>query len=415
MAGSGGHFGGEQAHDQAVLVGRPHRSIPPQERSAGAFLTAERQRPIDEAFAEPFEPDRHFDELASELRRDAVDHAAGDDGLADGAVGTPARPVGAEIGNSGCEKVIRVHQPARRTDDAMPVGVRVIGEGDVEFVLQRDQPLHRIGRRTVHPDIAVPVHRHETECRIDGVVHDRCVNPVTLDQRLPILNSSAAERIDPDAHTRRADRFEIDDIGQIGNIRRDIIMGMNARRFPGAFIRNARNTIEFVFEKRVGGFPDPSGHVDICRSAVGGIVFEAAFVRRIVRGADDNAVGKARGPAAIVGKDRVRDHRGRGIAVVLVDHRLDAICCQNFNRGGECRFRQSMGVHAKKERPADAGLAAVKADGLGNRPDMRLVERRGEGRTTVPRRAERDALRGDCGIGRQREIGGHQPRDVDQE
>ena len=167
--------------------------------------------------------------------------------------------------------------------------------------LQRDQPRHRIGRRAVHPDLSVPIHGHEAKGRIDGVVHDGRRDLVALDDRLPILNGGAAQRIDADAHARRADRFQIDDIGEVGDIGRDVVVGVNARRLARALIGNARDAVEFLDEEFVRGFLDPAGDVDIGRAAIGGIVFEAAFVGRIVRRADDDAVRQARLAAAIVG------------------------------------------------------------------------------------------------------------------
>src|SRR5271154_6790630 len=53
-----------------------------------------------------------------------------------------------------------------------------------------------------------------------------------------------------------------------------------------------------------------------------------------------------------------------------------------------------MRVHADVERPVDSLTTTVVTDGLGRRENMVLVERRGEGRTTVTGRAERHALLG---------------------
>ena len=59
-----------------------------------------------------------------------------------------------------------------------------------------------------------------------------------------------------------------------------------------------------------------------------------------------------------------------------------------------------MRVHTQEQRPFDAGVAAIKAHSLRNRQDVRFIEGGGEGGAAVPGRAERDALRGDRGIGR---------------
>ena len=41
FACDGGDFGGEQAEDQAVFVGRPHRPIAPKKTGTRAFFTTE--------------------------------------------------------------------------------------------------------------------------------------------------------------------------------------------------------------------------------------------------------------------------------------------------------------------------------------------------------------------------------------
>ena len=251
--------------------------------------------------------------------------------------------------------------------------------------------------------------------RIDGVIHHGRGDLVALDDRLPILNSGAAQRVDPDAHARCADRFQIDDIGEVGDIGRDVVIGMNARRLAGALIGHAHDTIEFLDEEFVRGFLDPACHVDIRRAAVGRIVFEAAFVGRIVRGADHDPVREPRLTAQIVGQDRVRDHRRRRIAAVLVDHRFDAIRREHLDGGSESSFRQRVRVHAQEQRPVDAGVAAVKADGLGDGQDVRFVERGGKRRAAMPRGAECDALGGNRGVGYEREIGRHQAGNIDQQ
>ena len=96
-------------------------------------------------------------------------------------------------------------------------------------------------------------------------------------------DGGAAQRIDPDAHAGRADRLHIDDIGEVGDIGRDVIMGVNAGRLARALVGNARDAVELRFEELVRGVLDPAGDVDIRRAAIRRIVFEAAIVGRIVR------------------------------------------------------------------------------------------------------------------------------------
>ena len=127
---------------------------------------------------EPLEADRHLAEPAAELCHDAVDHAAADQRLADRGVGRPVGPVRQQVPDRDRQIMIGVHQPGRRRDDAVPVRVRIVGEGDPIPVLQADEPRHRIGARAVHADLAVVIDGHEREGRIDHRVHDRDVEPV---------------------------------------------------------------------------------------------------------------------------------------------------------------------------------------------------------------------------------------------
>ena len=105
-------------------------------------------------------------------------------------------------------------------DNPVPVMVGVAGKGDLEAILQVDQPLHRIGRGRVHADLAVPIDRHETEGRIDGLVDDREVQPVALGNRPPVVDPGAAERIDPQADLRAANGVHVDHIAEIARCRR---------------------------------------------------------------------------------------------------------------------------------------------------------------------------------------------------
>jgi hypothetical protein len=57
--------------------------------------------------------------------------------------------------------MIGVHQGRGGRDDAVPVGVRVIGERDAVLILQVDQPGHGIGAGAIHAGFAVVVDGHE--------------------------------------------------------------------------------------------------------------------------------------------------------------------------------------------------------------------------------------------------------------
>src|SRR6516225_7839840 len=82
FAGAGSDFGGEEVHDRAVLVGRPHAAVVAQETRPGALLAAKTAGAVEESWHEPFEADRHLGQPASELVHHAIDHAAADQCLA---------------------------------------------------------------------------------------------------------------------------------------------------------------------------------------------------------------------------------------------------------------------------------------------------------------------------------------------
>ena len=98
---------------------------------------------------------------------------------------------------------------------------------------------------------------------------------------------------------------------------------------------------------------------------------------------------------AIVDEDGVRDDRRRRHAVVALDDRLDAFGRQDLERRSLGRAGEGVRVLAQEERTVDPALAAVIADRLGDRQDVRLGERVIERRAPVAAGAEGDALRAD--------------------
>ena len=77
-----------------------------QERRARALFAAESQRAVQQAVDEPLEADRHLVQLAAQLRRHAIDHAAADHGLAHRRILAPARPVREQIVDADRQIVI---------------------------------------------------------------------------------------------------------------------------------------------------------------------------------------------------------------------------------------------------------------------------------------------------------------------
>ena len=107
----------------------------------------------------------------------------------------PVGPVREQVANRHRQIMIRIHQARRRRDDPVPVGVRIVAEREAVLVFEPDQPGHRIGARAVHADLAVVIHRHERESRIDHRVDDSDVQSVDGVDRLPVGQGGAAQRV----------------------------------------------------------------------------------------------------------------------------------------------------------------------------------------------------------------------------
>ena len=132
LAGDGGNLGGQQAENDAVLVGGPCAAVAAQEGCAGAFLAAEAEAAIEQSAGEPLEADRHFQELAAETIDHAVDQCRSTPASCRLRQRRPLRPVGQQVVDGHRQEVVRVQQAARRRDDAVPVNIGVVAPGDVE-------------------------------------------------------------------------------------------------------------------------------------------------------------------------------------------------------------------------------------------------------------------------------------------
>ena len=97
--------------------------------------------------------------------------------------------------------------------------------------------------------------------------------------------------------------------------------------------------------------------------------------------------------AAVVNKDGVRDHRRRREAIVALDHGLDVVGRQHLECRALRRPRERVRVLAHVERTVvTVWLMPVLADRLGDRQDVRLVERATQGCSAVPAGPEADLL-----------------------
>ena len=54
----------------------------------------------------------------------------------------------------------------------MPIGIRIVGEGNLVLILESHKPSHSVRAGGVHADFAVMIDRHERERGVDGRVHN---------------------------------------------------------------------------------------------------------------------------------------------------------------------------------------------------------------------------------------------------
>ena len=121
------------------------------------------------------------------------------------------------------------------------------------------------------------------------------------------------------------------------------------------------------------------------------------------------------GAAAVVDKDRVRDHRRRRHAVVALENGLDALGGQRPRAPSAAPARRGRACPCPGTGAVDPSVATVVADRPGDRHDVRLGERIVERRAPVAAGAEGDALARVARIGPVGMIGPLERGDVDQD
>ena len=121
----------------------------------------------------------------------------------------PARPVPVQVVDGHRQVVVRVEQPGVRRDDAVPVGVGVVAGRDRELGGPADQRGHRVPGRAVHPDLAVPVQRHEPERGVHRRVDHGQVQPVPVGDLAPVGDAGPAERVGADPDPGVPDRVQV--------------------------------------------------------------------------------------------------------------------------------------------------------------------------------------------------------------
>ena len=357
------------------------RAVAAQERRARRLLAAERHRPVEQAGHEPLEPDRHLDEAPAERLGDPVDHARADERLADAGVRRPVVAVRVEVLDRHREEVVGVEEPAVLGHDAVPVRVGVVARRDVVRRVAGhlpDERGHRRRRRAVHPDLAVPVERHEAPRRVDPRVDDRQVEMVPFRDRRPVVDARTTQRVGADPDPCVADRGQVEHRRQVVDVRAEVVVRRRRRRRAGPGQRHPADVLQAVAQDLVGPVLHPAGDVAARRSAVRRVVLEAAVARWVVRRRHHDAVGAAGvvgRPVAVVTQDRVGHRRCRGPAVPVVDEHRHVVGGEDLQSRRPGRLGEAVGVAAQEQRTGDAGRAAVLADRLAGCRDVVLVER----------------------------------------
>lgn len=305
LAGDGEDLGGEEGHDDAVLIGGPYRAVLAEEGGSGAFLTAEAVGAVDESINEPFKADGDFGEGALEAVGDAVDHRAADEGFADGGILAPQGSMREEVIDGYGEVVVGVEESGGAGDDAVAVVIGVVAEGDVEFILKADEACHGVWGRAVHADLAVLVDTHEAESLVGMVVDDSEFELVFFGDARPEGEAGAAEGVGADIDAGLADGLHVEDVFEVVDIGGDVVMFDDAGGIEGILVVDGVNAAEVVAEVIVGEFGDEGGDIGVGGAAVGGVVFDAAVVGGVVGWGDDDAVGGDAGVVAVEGEDGV--------------------------------------------------------------------------------------------------------------
>ncbi|MCG3774314.1 MAG: hypothetical protein JW395_1133 [Nitrospira sp.] len=144
-------------------------------------------------------------------------------------------------------------------------------------------------------------------------------------------------------------------------------------------IRQTLDSLQICGQEGIRAVLNPFCHLGIGRPAMRWVVLDAAILRRIVGGSDDNAVGKTGYSPSIIGEDRVRDDRSGGIPTIWIDHHLDAIRSQHLNRTHKSWFRECVGIPTEIERPVCALAGSILTDRLRDGQDMPFIKASLEG------------------------------------
>ena len=200
--------------------------------------------------------------------------------------------------------------PCRSASASLPVAIWYA-------VRWRDQRGHRVRRRAVHPDLAVPVEGHEPPGRVDQRVDHGQVEPVPLGDLAPVVHAGPAQRVGADPHARRADRVDVEHRGQVVDVGAEEVV-----RPVVSAARARANGIRWTPGepgRRSARWPGPRSHFVASVSAgppCGGLYLKPPSRGGLCDGVTTMPSARPRpSRPRLWREDRVRQRRGRGVAV----------------------------------------------------------------------------------------------------
>ncbi len=408
-------FCSQQIQDDAVLIGGPDAAIVPQKTRPGTFFAAETQRAVEQAVDKPFEAHGDLHQFPAEMVSDAVDHTAADQCLADTGTSGPAGTMCEEVLNGDCQVMVGIHQTDGRSHDPMAVGIGVVAEGEIEPVFEFDQAGHRIRAGTIHANLAIVVDRHESELRVSLVIYDGDIQSIPFGDRSPIPDAGPTQGVGSQLDSRRFDRVEIHNVGQIGDVGIEQISRVRRAGLEGGVVRDPLHGRVLATQDLVGSVLHHAGDVGVGRSTVRRVIFEPAIFGGIMGGSDDDPICQARCAAAVIAQDGMRHDGRRREAVAVLDDGLDAVGRQNFQGSTFGRCGQSVRVFPQKQRASNPFRLAELDQRLGDGRNVGIGKRAVARGPPMAAGAEADELQWIIGIGLLIVIGRQQTRNINQQ